>query len=287
MDWQWRFLMVAFLVSLSHGEPLGDSSFSCNNTVQGPHLLADSQGYVCSVRNIDFGRGCCPEEGQQFSCSGCNLVSQCCNTFEYCVSCCLDPIHTSKEFALSSKSARQLTAANFVSVFEYCTGRCRHNSGSVHENAYTSEYHHCFFTQTNLSSGRDHGVEAGENTDYSLITGRRGQSCDEACRQRGKKCKASILPLINECSVLQKSMNCKGACVSGSGPDLPSEVVSSAPRHLVRSFQKRLFCLLVFFFLRFQKFSLQHPGACVFNSKNTLLSCQGAHRYTKRLCPCG
>lgn len=25
-------------------------------------------------------------------CSGCNLGSQCCNTYEYCVSCCLNPI---------------------------------------------------------------------------------------------------------------------------------------------------------------------------------------------------
>lgn len=24
-------------------------------------------------------------------CSGCNLLSQCCNTYEYCVSCCLNP----------------------------------------------------------------------------------------------------------------------------------------------------------------------------------------------------
>ncbi|KAL2632536.1 hypothetical protein R1flu_004015, partial [Riccia fluitans] len=62
---------------------------------------------------------------------GCNMASQCCNTYEYCVSCCLDP--------------SRVTAGTSSTLFEYCTGRRRHNSASVvHENAYVSDEHHYF-----------------------------------------------------------------------------------------------------------------------------------------------
>jgi hypothetical protein len=56
------------------------------------------------------------------------------------------------EVALKTKVARQATARTCSSLFEFCSGRCRHNSQSVvHENAYANELHHCFSEQLNPS----------------------------------------------------------------------------------------------------------------------------------------
>ncbi|MFS8027650.1 putative SREBP regulating gene protein [Helianthus anomalus] len=43
--------------------------------------------------------------------------------------------------------AKQVTCGSgtYSRLFDYCAGRCRHNSESVvHENAYLSEFYHCF-----------------------------------------------------------------------------------------------------------------------------------------------
>ncbi|KAL8483096.1 hypothetical protein ACS0TY_025955 [Phlomoides rotata] len=86
------------------------------------------------------------------TCRGCNVVSQCCNSYEFCVSCCLNPDMTRKGLALKVKIAKPMSAGTYGSVFDYCAGRCRHNSESVvHENAYLSEFHHCFSIPSNSS----------------------------------------------------------------------------------------------------------------------------------------
>ena len=70
-------------------------------------------------------------------CSGCNLTSRCCNSFEYCVTCCLNPkqvylifliatslfmklinvicmvFQTSNELAIKVKTAQHASAGNF------------------------------------------------------------------------------------------------------------------------------------------------------------------------------
>lgn len=79
-------------------------------------------GHVCDALSVGPISRCCPEKGDKFSCQwvflnqifkllryhpyeehitrlehsfyklrGCNLLSQCCNSYEYCVSCCLNP----------------------------------------------------------------------------------------------------------------------------------------------------------------------------------------------------
>ncbi|KAK4404084.1 hypothetical protein Sango_0777000 [Sesamum angolense] len=126
-------------------------------------------GHVCDAFSVDPLSRCCPGEGDQFSCQGCNLVSQCCNSYEFCVSCCLNPVMTPKELALKVKIAKPLSAGKYGSVFDFCAGRCRHSSESVshhpsnriacytfvsdlvHENAYLSEFHHCFSIPSNSS----------------------------------------------------------------------------------------------------------------------------------------
>ncbi|OAE18799.1 hypothetical protein AXG93_2396s1520 [Marchantia polymorpha subsp. ruderalis] len=156
---------------------------SCNSTVQGRHLRSDDRGYVCSVKNIDPRTGCCADSTKQYSCSGCNMGSQCCTDYEYCVSCCLDPLRTSSEVALKAKVAKQLTAGTSSTVFEYCLGRCRHNSQSViHENAYVSDEHHCFFPQEQFSVSKTLRVSADEGPeredadfgDLTIVIARQG-----------------------------------------------------------------------------------------------------------------
>uniref|UniRef100_A0A0D6R8H5 SREBP regulating gene protein n=1 Tax=Araucaria cunninghamii TaxID=56994 RepID=A0A0D6R8H5_ARACU len=233
----------------------------CKNTIQGRHLLADDRGYVCGVLSINPFSGCCPESSEQFSCYGCDVNLQCCDSYEYCVSCCLNPSRTIQELAIKMKVARQATAGTYDSLFNFCTGRCRHNSANVvHENAYASEMHHCFSLQPN-SSGLVKPHSEVELSDVSIVVGRQGLSCTSVCQSGGQSCILSRLLELNNCGVLQKYMSCKGACIVSRGSDQPAEVVNDAPRHM-------------------------HPGGCLFNKKQSVLSCDGSHEYTRRLCTC-
>ncbi|PIN15988.1 hypothetical protein CDL12_11369 [Handroanthus impetiginosus] len=195
----------------------------CRTTVQGRFFLTDDNGNVCDAFSVDPLSRCCPEKGDQFSCQGCNLFSQCCNSYEFCVSCCLNP-------------------------------------AMVHENAYLSEFHHCFSMPSNYSGSSSTQLEA-RLAGINIITGRQGESCDSVCKSSGQSCVPNKLALLNQCEVIQKYMSCKGACLESIGADQPAEVVDDAPRHL-------------------------NPGACLYTKTETMLSCDGSHRHTRRLCPC-
>ncbi|KAK1294602.1 hypothetical protein QJS10_CPA16g00136 [Acorus calamus] len=139
---------------------------------------------------------------------------------------------TDKENALKVKIAKPVTAGTYQSVFDFCIGRCRHNSASVvHENAYASNFHHCFSLQLNSSGHVDTNAEARLNG-INVVIGS-----------------------------LQKHMNCKGSCFASIGSDQPAEVVDDAPKDL-------------------------NPGACLYTRTEAMLSCDGSHQHTRRLCPC-
>lgn len=233
----------------------------CRTTVQGRYLISDDNGHVCDAPSLDSWSRCCPKTGERFSCQGCNLVSQCCNSYEYCVSCCLHPSRTRKEHALNVKIAKPVTAGTYRSAFDFCAGRCRHNSASVvHENAYASELHHCFSLPSNSSGGIDALSEA-RLIGISVVVGRQGESCNSVCKSKRQSCVPNKLLVLNTCEFLQKYMNCKGACLASIGADQPAEVVDDAPKHL-------------------------NPGACLYTQTQAMLSCDGSHQLTRRLCPC-
>ncbi|XP_042432772.1 uncharacterized protein LOC122019365 [Zingiber officinale] len=127
----WILLAVSFPTSIyairnSFKEGYWYYGESC---FQGRYLLSDDNGYACTALSVDSWTRCCPAKGDQFSCRGCSLVSQCCNSY---VSCCLDPSRTKKDLALRVKIAGPISARTYSSVFEFCVGRrCRHNSASV------------------------------------------------------------------------------------------------------------------------------------------------------------
>ncbi|XP_020236060.1 uncharacterized protein LOC109815687 isoform X2 [Cajanus cajan] len=277
---------------------------SCKTTVQGRYLLSDDNGYVCNAGSVNSRSRCCPQTGEKFSCHGCSLLSQCCNSYEYCVSCCLNPalviccmlflfllfffslslfpflghhliehskglcVHwfnligqTSKERVLKMKVSKPATARTYASVFDYCAGRCRHSSESVvHENAYISDFHHCFSLPSNSSSKNGTLIEARLNG-IDVVVGRQGESCNSVCKLRGQSCVPNKLVVLNHCDVIQKYMSCKGSCLASVGSDQPAEVVYDAPIHL-------------------------SPGSCLYTQTQSILSCDGSHQHTRRLCPC-
>ncbi|TVU02497.1 hypothetical protein EJB05_52004, partial [Eragrostis curvula] len=207
------------------------SPMMCRSTVQGRHLISDDNGYVCPALAFDPWSHCCPITGARFSCQGCKLDSQCCNSYEYCVSCCLNPSKTKKEDVLKLKVAKPLTAGTYMSVFDFCVGRCRHGSTSVvHENAYASDFHHCFSVRQN-STGESNSVRF---LGINIIVGRPGESCSLVCKARGQSCVPSRLSALNKCEILQKYMRCKSGCFRSLGPDQPAEVVDEAPTSLIQ-----------------------------------------------------
>ncbi|CAO2838145.1 unnamed protein product [Amaranthus hypochondriacus] len=234
---------------------------ACRTTVQGRYLLADDSGYICDALSVDPQSRCCPKKGEHYSCQGCNLISQCCNSYEFCVSCCLNPLQTKKELAVKVKIAKAETAGTYNSVFDFCAGRCRHNSESVvHENAYLSEFHHCFSLTSNSSGSLDTLMES-KLAGISIVVGRQGESCNAVCKLSGKSCVPSRLLVLNQCEIIQKYMNCKAGCIASMGSDQPAEVVDDAPKHL-------------------------YPGACLYTKSQTMFTCDGLHQHTRRLCPC-
>ncbi|PKA55933.1 hypothetical protein AXF42_Ash014605 [Apostasia shenzhenica] len=233
----------------------------CQNTVQGRYLLVDDNGYVCTALSVDSWTRCCPEIGERFSCLGCNLVSNCCNSYEYCVSCCLNPSRTQKDLVVNLKIAKPVTSGNYSSIFDFCAGRCRHNSASVvHENAYASDFHHCYFLEKNTNGVGETNFES-RLAGINIIIGRQGESCSSACKSKGKSCVSNKLSVLNKCEMLERYMRCKGSCFASTGADQPAEVVDDAPKQT-------------------------NPGACLYTEQETLLSCAGTHQHTRRLCPC-
>ncbi|KAI5659505.1 hypothetical protein M9H77_28298 [Catharanthus roseus] len=233
----------------------------CRTTVQGRYLLSDDNGHICDALSLDPQSRCCPSKGEQFSCYGCNLVSQCCKSYEFCVSCCLNPTQTQKELALKVKIAKPATAGTYMSVFDFCAGRCRHNSESVvHENAYLNDFHHCFSLPSN-SSEISHMQTEVRLAGIKIVIGRQGESCDSVCKSNGQSCVPNKLALLNQCETMQKYFTCKGSCLASIGADQPAEVVEDAPKDL-------------------------NPGTCLYTEKLSMLSCEGSHQHTRRLCPC-
>ncbi|KAK4856069.1 hypothetical protein QYF36_013790 [Acer negundo] len=229
---QLLFLQYCVTISAIRKDIGFQEKLFCKTTVQGRYLLSDDNGYVCDALSLDPQSRCCPGKGEKFSCHGCNHLSQCCNSYEFCVACCVDPARTRKEQVLKVKIAKPETAGTYQSVFDFCAGRCRHNSeGVVHENAYLSDFHHCFALPSNSSGASDTLVEA-RLAGINVMIGRQGESCDSVCKSKGQSCVLNKLVVLNQCDIIRKYMNCKGACLASMGADQPAEVVDDAPSHM-------------------------------------------------------
>ncbi|KAJ0977118.1 hypothetical protein J5N97_012592 [Dioscorea zingiberensis] len=130
----------------------------------------------------------------------------------------------------------------------------------VHENAYASDFHHCFSLLSNSTGATGLNSEA-RLSGIDIVIGKQGESCESACKLKGQSCVPSRLFVLNNCEFLQKYMSCNDACLASTGPDQPAKVVDDAPKHL-------------------------NPGACLYTQIESMLSCDGSHQHTRRLCPC-
>ncbi|KAK7846232.1 hypothetical protein CFP56_008145 [Quercus suber] len=119
----------------------------------------------------------------------------------------------------------------------------------VHENAYISDFHHCFSLPSNSSAGATNANLEGRLNGINVIVGRQGESCDSVCKSNGQSCVPNKLLVLNQCDIMQKYMSCKGACLASMGSDQPAEVVDDAPKNL-------------------------NPGACLFTRTQSMLSCE-------------
>ncbi|XP_078598275.1 SREBP regulating gene protein-like isoform X2 [Branchiostoma floridae x Branchiostoma japonicum] len=113
---------------------------NCRNSVQGKEVIADERGFVCDREDILVG-GCCDVTSlttRRFTCASCQ-ENGCCQVYEHCVSCCLQP---EKQPLLRSlldhvPDAFKTLFASVTDHFELCLAKCRTSSQSVqHENSY-------------------------------------------------------------------------------------------------------------------------------------------------------
>lgn len=158
---------------------LTDNNEKCRNSLQGINLIVDERGFVCDRADVLRSTQCCNLESYKtrlYYCDTCN-DQDCCEIYEYCVSCCLDPEKVSKsvndldicvtwltdkcklipfnclfqvpmlEKLIAKASDRQkLFYSSLNDQFELCLNKCRTNSHSVmYENKYQNERHkYCF-----------------------------------------------------------------------------------------------------------------------------------------------
>ncbi|EDO39698.1 predicted protein, partial [Nematostella vectensis] len=121
----------------------------CRNSVQGPSLIVDERGYLCSRKDLSAS-GCCHSDGEtthRYNCESCQ-VNNCCSIYENCVSCCLDPKQKEllREVLNVWRTAPNVILKSITDQFELCLTKCRTSSKSVwHENSYKdNKYKHCF-----------------------------------------------------------------------------------------------------------------------------------------------
>lgn len=116
----------------------------CQFTKANPHVVADSRGFLCTHTSQQSG-GCCPPDGDQtrrYTCETCDS-NRCCEGYEQCVSCCLQPSESATRATVESHRSMRRYAIH--SDFDICSAVCRSGSSSVvHENAYKHIRHHCY-----------------------------------------------------------------------------------------------------------------------------------------------
>ncbi|CAJ1383002.1 unnamed protein product [Effrenium voratum] len=95
-------------------------------------------------------------------------------------------------------------------------------------------------------------------SDFEVIAGGQGQSCEDVCKQRRSSCDKNQLYFLNDCNLLRKHFACEAGCAHQVGKELPVYVPDSfQPTHRQ--------CLLTFI---------------------SPMTCEAKHPSTARLCAC-
>lgn len=89
---------------------------TCRNSEQGVKLIADERGFICAREDL-LVTGCCnikADNTHLYYCKSCDEETQCCEVFEDCVSCCLNPDNVSRCFHLFTFC---MTSASYRAYF--------------------------------------------------------------------------------------------------------------------------------------------------------------------------
>eukprot|EP00029_Vermamoeba_vermiformis_P005179 TRINITY_DN1727_c0_g1_i1.p1 TRINITY_DN1727_c0_g1~~TRINITY_DN1727_c0_g1_i1.p1 ORF type:complete len:446 (-),score=93.71 TRINITY_DN1727_c0_g1_i1:73-1353(-) len=152
---------------------------SCTHTNQGKFLIVDDKGMVCPREEMNL-FGCCNTtntDRMPYSCETCDEKSHCCSAYEYCVSCCLNPVDNQfLEKRKDSSFRKTLTKGQMwlwalEDDFEFCTAQCRTSSRTViHQNTFKSPLKHCYgpsgpsFTNDGVDRHEKRELESEQST---------------------------------------------------------------------------------------------------------------------------
>ena len=195
---------VAVTVAADAGTGADASNAVCEHTVQGQLLLADSNGFVCPVEEMDSMTGCCKRGSGPHTCTGCDSDSKCCILYETCVSCCLKPENNAEERVKKAFRVRNRPeTGKFETPFQFCEAMCRTTKDcTLHENGYRSDFKFCF---------SDNGVppsifprEPLPNKHVEVVASLAGETCTDACKEKKLNCSHRLLEQINTCEELQQ-----------------------------------------------------------------------------------
>jgi len=219
----------------------------CLNTKQGIDLLSDNYGSVCHRHDLN-NEGCCARYIDRYSCKTCRSDVKCCESYEYCVSCCV--------------KKRLLTGRMSVSaqIFSACERDCRTSSRSTrHGNEYKHKFKHCYETEKQSLQL----LLLGGNDTKMLALSHPSISCKEACAglQPKHACSEDLMDSFNSCEVLKSHFPCEAGCKAENRADTPSYMSPTVE-------------------------AKYHPGACLTNEKSSGLDCNGRHPASRRLCLC-
>mmetsp|Transcript_18767 Transcript_18767/g.30955 ORF Transcript_18767/g.30955 Transcript_18767/m.30955 type:complete len:407 (+) Transcript_18767:214-1434(+) len=236
----------------------------CLHTKQGKQLVADSFGAVCLRKDVKAD-GCCKgsvsasaddddDTTKNISCGTCHEELQCCESYEYCVSCCS---REHKQVAIRTENSKnEQREANIVTetrtnhssqgsnrssllllnelnedkigfgqsdaeafaIFNKCAARCRVTSKMlVHGNKYRHKFIHCFW------DGENEPQLPSALLNPTIKKSAPGSDCASTCANEGMTCHEDFFAQINSCEVMRNHFSCgNSGCKSAKNPSAPS-----------------------------------------------------------------
>jgi len=92
---------------------------------------------------------------ERYSCRDCNQQTKCCPSYEFCVSCCLDPAKDARtKIDIMNVARKAGFNTDIHDEFDICSFLCRTSSHSIDQlNFYTTENEkHCYVLKSEETS---------------------------------------------------------------------------------------------------------------------------------------
>ena len=252
----WRLLPVLLLPMLAL-PPAFSAPAACTITVETSDIVADSEGLLCFIDQLNSGN-CCPKQegGMPEGLLPSLCKGSCCRHYAACVHRCMGDAPARQEVidvAHQSRFRDAVSQAKDAAPFALCRDVCRTHSGSViNGNSFISDFRFCYGSYIGKPPPP---LPPG----IAILAADQGESCEDVCARNKRRCSVDALPSVNTCTLLSKHFKCQSGCANNVGGDQPAYVVLSTDAHY---------------------------GKCLTNNDPALFSCSGRHANTRRLCPC-